>query len=92
MGIILMMLSVTVVISNSTTVIHPYQVEGAILLLIAFVTFVIGFALPEKKATTSKEQTEEACGKCALFKTADCTQNSVDTNASECPDYRPLEK
>jgi len=59
-GLILIFYSVNIQIPfNGTITVFPYQIVGAIVLLIGFVTFVIGVAIPEEKGTTALREAEE---------------------------------
>lgn len=48
--------------------VYPYRIVGAIVLLIGFVTFFIGVAIPEEKGITALEEPEEESGQVELTK------------------------
>ena len=55
LGLLIFFAGVTVAYSNPITyyvpTIYPYAMDGAIIALIGLVTIIIGFAMPESKAT-----------------------------------------
>jgi len=49
-----------------TVTVYPYQIVGAIVLLIGFVTVIVGVAIPEEKGITPLEEVEEDMGQVKL--------------------------
>ena len=62
--------------------------KGVIVLLIGFVTIVIGFAIPETEEHVGDWQHPEfCCGKCPLFRTEECERKEQNYNMAPCEKY-----
>lgn len=73
---------------DGTITVYPYQVVGAIVLLIGAVSCVIGFAIPDNKESVASYTVPEfCCGKCPLFRTEKCERKELNYNMAPCPKY-----
>jgi len=64
--------------------VYPYQIIGALVALIGFVTLIIGFAIPE-----IKKPPNDFCGNCHLFGTSKCKRKEIVITAVPCEDFTP---
>lgn len=69
--------------------VYPYQIIGAIVALIGFVTLVIGYAIPqlEQVTPTPSAYSEVCCGKCPFYRTSKCERQERNYDAVPCTKF-----
>ena len=70
-------------------IVYPYQIVGAIVLLIGAVAIVMGFAIPgtEEGVADWDHHPDFCCGKCTLFGTEKCETKEQYYNKAPCPKF-----